>query len=443
VKTQDDGISGTSKTDFRWEPIIYLYCLYIGIIVAGDLAGLHGASSIGAALFLACLFALYWRYLLNLKASLILFSILLCIAFSMIPLASIDEKIMQRAYQELIKYYALNCVILMGLALPLTPLARAKRVELLYFTIVVFLLAGWLMMPHHVSAPDMLKPVMGVKGFLANGNNFALTAMMLLFLVDEERSGLIVVGLHLALVLFLIYLSHTSGAILGFLIGMLYRFIQGKSKIPVMARWTVVAACIGTAIIIFISMPPNTLEAVDATNTKVKLAVTNIDRVLSDKRINFYEMIQKNGRDVTSGVWRIYHWNRILHKFQNSSLDEVLFGHGIGTIEGVFGIEAHNDYLRFLFQTGVIGLLLTLLIWVTLYRRMESQYRWIVVMIACYCVSENNYDNFFAMSLLAFCMIGASRKNWDSLPHEALKLHDEKTIIGESVLRVQNCTPGV
>jgi O-antigen ligase len=424
--------------DFRWEPIIYLYCLYIGIIVAGDLAGLHGASSLGAAMFLVCLFVLYWRYLLNIKLSLIFFAILLSIACSMIPLVSLDENTMQKAYQGLIKYYALDCVLLVGLALPLTPLARARRIKLLYFTILVFLISGWLLMPHHVSTPDMVKPVMGVQGFLANGNNFALTAMLLLFLVDEKRSEKIYFSLHVALVLFLIYLSHTSGAILGFLVGMFYRFIYRQSKIPIMARWTVIAACIGLTIIIFVSLPPNTLEAVDTTNAKVKLAVNNINRVLSGNKIDFYDMIQKNGHDVTSGVWRLYHWNRILHKVQNSSLDEVLFGHGIGTIESMYGIEAHNDYIRFIFQTGIIGFLLTLFIWAALYRRMEEQYRWIVVMIACYCISENNYDNFVAMSLLALCMIGAKQRNRDKSPHTAVKQRaNQETIIGESALMAQ------
>ncbi len=438
INTIDD----LSTADFRWEPVIYLYCLYIVVIVVGELAGLQVASSIGAAMFLLCLFVLYWHYLFNLKPGLILFSILLCLVLTVIPIVSLDEKVMQKAYQELVKYYALNCVILMGLAMPLTPLARSRRAWLLYFTILVFLLSGWLMRPQHVSATDLLKPVMGVKGFLANGNNFAFTAMMLLFLVDYGRLGKIVGGLHLALVVFLIYLSHTSGALLSFLIGIMYRFIDRKSGIPIIAKWTLVMACIGLSIFIFVSIPPKTLEVVDATNAKVTLAVNNISRVFSDKPIDFYEMIQENGQDVTSGVWRLYHWNRILHVFRNSNLVEILFGHGIGTIDSVFGIEAHNDYIRFLFQTGLTGLLLSLFVWVMLFHRMEEQYRWVAVMIACYCMTENNYDNFLAMSLLAFCMMGVGGKSRDTARELALECNETETIDGESALIEKSCPTG-
>jgi O-antigen ligase len=324
---------------------------------------------------------------------------------------------MARAYQELIKYGALNFVILLGMSLPLTPLTRARRAWVMYIMILAFLLSGYLWAPIQFSASAMSTTEERVKGFLVNGNTFALTAMLLLFFGDENRTGRLIKVLNQALVLFLIYLSHTSGALLGYLAGMLYRFIFGKSRFPVIVRWAAVAAGLILAAAIFVSIPPKTFKVVDATTMKIKIASDNIDRVLSDKPIDFYGFIEKNGQDVTSAVWRLYHWNLILNKFRDSSLDKILFGYGIGTMESLFYLKAHNDYLRFLFQTGMIGLLLNLLVWGTLYRRMEVSYRWVAVMIAVFCISENNYDNFPAMSLLAFYMLGARRRGQDKLPN--------------------------
>jgi hypothetical protein len=147
----------------------------------------------------------------------------------------------------------------------------------------------------------------------------------------------------------------------------------------------------------------------------MKVTSDNINLVLSDRPIDYYGIIERKGQDVTSGVWRLYHWKLILHKFWEFSPEQILFGHGIGTMETLFRLKAHNDYLRFLFQTGLAGLLLNLLIWGMLFRRMEVRYRWIVVMIALFCVSENNFDNFPAMSMLALYMLGARKRQQDKL----------------------------
>lgn len=97
-------------------------------------------------------------------------------------------------------------------------------------------------------------------------------------------------------------------------------------------------------------------------------------------------------------------------------------------MDSVFGLKAHNDYLRFLFQTGLFGLLFNLLLWRMLYRRMEVKYRWVVVMIAVFCLSENNYDSFPAMSMLAFYMMGARRREADEMPLTVPVRHQAKQV---------------
>jgi O-antigen ligase len=312
-------------------------------------------------LFLVFFYVKYWRFLFKLKADLLMLCIILCLVLPLIPVISFDETMIIKAYQELIKYYALYFIILVGLSLPLTPLTQARRTWLLYSVILTFLLTGWLSAPLQVSAPDMYTTSTRVKGYLVNGNVFALVAMVLLFLVDQDRTGKLVNGMNHAVILFLIYLSHTSGAILGYAVGMLYRFIYGNRRFLIV-RGMAVAVGIILAAIIFVSIPPNTFKVVDDTTEKLNIAFDYIDRVRANNVIDFYGIIERKGRDVTSAVWRLYYWNNILKKFWDSSLDKILFGYGIGTMETVLGAKAHNDYLRFLFQTGLIGLVLNMTI---------------------------------------------------------------------------------
>jgi hypothetical protein len=42
---------------------------------------------------------------------------------------------------------------------------------------------------------------------------------------------------------------------------------------------------------------------------------------------------------------------------------------------------------------------------------MDKKYRWIVITIAVFCFTENNYDHFPAMSLMALFMISTGKPN--------------------------------
>lgn len=57
--------------------------------------------------------------------------------------------------------------------------------------------------------------------------------------------------------------------------------------------------------------------------------------------------------DANSFNWRIAQWTFLLQSWSNHPL----FGHGLGTAleVSVFEKEAHNDYIRFLVETGLVG----------------------------------------------------------------------------------------
>ena len=198
---------------------------------------------------------------------------------------------------------------------------------------------------------------------------------------------------------------------MGYIIGISHRFMFAKGKRYLFIKVIALLLSVSLCVIIFMAIPNNTIKPIDATFEKIDVTKQHLNQVLSKKKIDFYSIIEaKEGEDVTSGLWRIYQWNKIINYFYNSSADKILFGYGIGTTNIIFKAKSHNDYLRILFETGVIGFALNLAIWVILYLRMDLKYRWIVIMVAVFCVTENNYDHFPAMSLLLLYMMGACRK---------------------------------
>ena len=389
----------SATADFKWDSILYSYIIYIGVLLIGGFIGIQ-TSIYGAALFLILLYSRYWSYFLRTKLDFLTYCIFLCLLIPFIPLASFDQKTLAASLQELIKYLALHLVILLGISMPLTPLGRAKKAWILYFTILSFLIIGCLWniaLGHH--GPR-------IQGFLPNPNGFALTAMMLLFLTNNESPRFFAKRASHIVVITLILLSRTSGALLGYLAGFLHlKLFAKKNKRLIGIAFLIVATSLVVAL--FAAMPKGTVKPLETILDKIAIAEKNLDRVLSGKKIDFYAIIERKGEDVTSGLWRILQWHRILSLFVHSSLDKILFGYGIGTTDIVFMLKAHNDYLRVLLETGVIGLILNLTVWIVLYRRMALKYRWVVIMIAVFCITENNLDHFPAMSLLALYMIGA------------------------------------
>ena len=100
-----------ASADFQWKPIIYFYCLYIVIMIFGGFVGLQTAEY-GAAVFLVLLYMRYGGHLVKLRMSLPVFSILLAIVFSIIPLVSLDMKLLSNTWHDLVKYWALYFVMI-------------------------------------------------------------------------------------------------------------------------------------------------------------------------------------------------------------------------------------------------------------------------------------------------------------------------------------------
>jgi hypothetical protein len=81
-----------------------------------------------------------------------------------------------------------------------------------------------------------------------------------------------------------------------------------------------------------------------------------------------------------------------------------IFGFGLGSSPVLLGKLPHNEYLRMLFEQGIVGLLLFLYAWYRVIRTSPPSVRYVGLVVAMYSFSENNLDNFPFMSLLILCL---------------------------------------
>ena len=372
--------------------ILFAYSCYVLLLAINGALNLY-PSFFSGVLFLILASFLQFKNILRLQVDKITVCIVLCILFSFLPLVSFNREIFFSAIQELIKYQSLLFIILIARSGPKVPLCDARMAKVLYLLILFFLVLGYLF---EISAGHTGGQI---KGFLANPNNYALTSFLLFFLI---KKNLFEWGVTHALVIILLYLSGTSGAILGYLAGILYYLFYTK-------RWGVLYVAILLGICISISsltISSQKFGPVDSAVKKIEVLTQNYENVISGKSFSYSRSIQQLGGDYTSALWRLSHWLRILKVYVNSSPGQWLFGHGIGSSDIIFGIKSHNDYLRILFEGGLVSFGLNFFIWFYLFRKMEGKSKWVVFAIAVFSFTENNYDHFLGMSLMVYYIIG-------------------------------------
>jgi len=126
--------------------------------------------------------------------------------------------------------------------------------------------------------------------------------------------------------------------------------------------------------------------------------------VIDGINVNYGYLAFHYGKDALSGIWRLEHWSNIIYEFFNAPSLNILFGHGIGSTRVIFNTLPHNEYLRILFEQGMIGLSLFSLFYLTVLKKTLKRYRYIILMFLIFSFTENNLDNFFYMSLLMIFM---------------------------------------
>jgi len=396
---------GQRDDECPWAPIMAIYCVYAIITFLGALTG-NNLQIVGAVTFLAFITIQYGRYVFPLPLSGLTLALAVSGSIPLLTLMIGSATWGEASLGYLVKYSALLLLILIFTSLRLPPLFRARTRSWGLWTTVGILVLGLGLSGGGAGAR--------LNGIFINPNNFALAALSILFFVDHERDSRWFIVLMHALVITLILLSGTTGALLGYCVGLYV--VVARTRYAVIAHSVLVTLALLLTLFMLASQHLNPdvfarMGLLGKMMMKAYVMQSVYTEMFSDAKINYWQIGQQyGGAESTSAVWRIMHWRDTLAAWGNASPLVLLLGFGVGSSEIIMGILPHNDYLRFLFEVGVLGLLTNGMIWWLLFRAAQPSIRWVCAIIAAYCFTENNLDNFLVMSLFVLFITSASTR---------------------------------
>jgi hypothetical protein len=284
-----------------------------------------------------------------------------------------------------------------------TPFRSVFVLILLFMGLVSFFVPG-------VNETD---DVMRMSGFFVNANNFSLTMMTLLFLIDEEKdSRARKILIHAVLILFLL-LSGTSGAILAYLCAMSFKyFVLLRAARKYRNTWILALIIIAMVLLGCLLTADLCMDVpiVKRIVTQLSLVWHELPLAASGYELDYGNLSNMYGTGDCSGLWRISHWRTCIDVIADADTVQLLCGYGIGSSSLLLYKVPHNDYLRVLMEQGIIGLTLYIAFFLTVLRRIDPRYRYCIIAIALYCFSENNMDNLLFMSMFVFFLASAQSK---------------------------------
>jgi O-antigen ligase len=235
-----------------------------------------------------------------------------------------------------------------------------------------------------------------LSGIFHNPNNLALMALGLLLLVDERDRPLHQVLVHLVVIGCLV-VTYTSGAILAFAVGLVFRYRRRLLR----PQGIAVVVLLVTALAI-----TGGVSAPERIKRQVEIVQQNLDLALASD-VEYGSLVEEYGDSATSGLWRIAMWSTVLRGYAAASPTEWLFGGGLGSSPERYGNHPHNEYVRLLAETGVLGLVAFLGFFFAVFRALRPEDRHLPLVFLLYSVTENNLDNFVFMTLFALFLGGA------------------------------------
>jgi O-antigen ligase len=231
-------------------------------------------------------------------------------------------------------------------------------------------------------------------GIFANRNNAALYAVSLLALYN------VLSGRPVKNVLFILVLCAAFGT-LGVLVAAIAALTVAVGGRGAVKGLILAGLALGLA---YLMMPeaPGLKRITPVVQSLFLLYEGSIDL----RTVSFGQLVEMLGTTDLSFLFRLKHWLNLWDLYAGASAYEWLFGVGIGSSVPltVIGLVPHNDYLRLLFECGILGFagfvaMIGTIVW-QCGRRWESVPLFIV---SFYFISENLVNNYLAMAIFYFC----------------------------------------
>jgi hypothetical protein len=388
--------SRTPAGERIWVWIGWAFAAYWTLIAVSALTHQRELNTLGGVLILVALAcALLERLWVQVDAA-----VPAAMAAMLLPVVQMLQGARQSG-QAVFKYESLCAVIAISRLLQLPLASRLPRRWLLAAPILMILMISVALPPG--AAGDAARH----SGVFVNPNNLALIPFLLLFLIDDLRDPLpLRITVH-AIVITVLVFSATSGATLAYAIGMA---VHLRSRIA--PAWKIIAlsaALAGAGMVGLLALGGDNLLPETRLTKQIALMGNQFQTVMEGGRISYYQTERALGPGATSGIWRLDHWRHTILTYADGTPAQQIFGFGVGASPLVLPNYPHNEYLRVLFEQGLVGVVLFVMIWRCILRAAPPSVRYAGLMVAIYCFSENNFDNFPFMSL--FVLFLAAREH--------------------------------
>jgi hypothetical protein len=383
-----------------WRWIALAFTAYWAVFVAGAYANKPELNNLGATFILVTLgWATIERLWVRVDAVAVA-----CLLAALLSLLTMSASSAEKHPDAVVKHVSLYLVMAFSRVLRLPIVSSSKTRWVLAAQILTILVLS--VMTDRGGVWDG-----GTRhsGLFANPNNLALIPFLLLFFIDRTRDPRLVrLGAH-AIVVGVLALSGTSGAVIAYAIGLAIHFGALLHRHWRMLVLTLLALGGLTVTGLMVSGGESFFPETRLSR-QITVMRTELNTVIEGGQVAYYDQERVLGPGAASGIWRLVHWRKTINMYAEGTAAQQLTGFGIGSSPGILGKLPHNEYLRVLFEQGVIGLALFLFAWSRIIRNAPRDVRYCGVILAVYSFSENNLDNFPFMSLFILCLSAAGKQ---------------------------------
>ncbi len=391
----------SANGEVLWSWITWAFAAYWILFVAGAVLGRKELNTVGGVLVLG---VLAWIAVERLWVRLDAVVIASLVSATCIP-------VLQLAFstapvpEALFKHVSLCLVIAIARMLRLPPASQSRNrvplathvLTILLISLTVFKGTSWDGGTRH-------------SGLFVNPNNLALIPfLLLLFLNPQKDKWFVRIAAHAVVVMVLVF-SGTSGAVLAYGIGLAVYLSGMVSKTSRVAVWGL-AGIGGLTLLTFLGMGGERLLPETRLTNQISVIRVQLGNVLDGRDISYYDQERVLGSGSASGIWRVAHWRLTIKTYLDGTPAQQIVGFGIGSSPLILGKLPHNEYLRELFEQGIIGFLLFVFTWYRMIRSAPRHARYVGLIAAIYSFSENNLDNFPFMALLILCLCAREVSN--------------------------------
>jgi len=296
-----------------------------------------------------------------------------------------------------IKHIAIYSLYILIFSFGLPPLYETNKRK--YFIAIISILLGLSIIGGKVFEYGGQVRLIGI---FTNPNNLSLMALPLLFFINEDKDTVFKKGFLNLFVIIILIISSTAGAILAYIAANAYKYRKKFKKIYVSLPLIFLIL-----LLIFYIQDLKQFQFTNKIITQSMVINEKYSDAISMEEINYGNLVSQYGTPSLSGIWRLSLWVRALYIISDSNIIKVFFGNGIGSSRQLLGALPHNEYLRIFLEQGTFGFILNIILFVIIWLRINSKYRYLLLMFAIFSFSENNIDNFLFMSLFIFFIASA------------------------------------